>query len=257
MIKTRVLLAKLSKKYPKRLAKKNHDFVGLMAGQLPESIARIYLCLDFDETILEDAKAFAPDLIISHHPLVYGLRSRIFKRDPKKKDFVLHLDEINLPVYSFHTNFDEGVDGMNDALARKLDLVDIKPLIGNAMARGGRLQNSMPIEQFAQYAKERLDAKYGLLVAEGTKIINSVAIIGGGGSRSWTVAKEEGYDIYISGDAPHYVRRDITLSRYNYLDLPHEIESIFMTQMKQVLLSIDPSLEIKCVNHEQQPKVVI
>ena len=57
MIKTRTLLSKLSKKFPKRLARKNHDFVGLMAGKLPDSVQRIYLCLDFDQSILEDAKA--------------------------------------------------------------------------------------------------------------------------------------------------------------------------------------------------------
>lgn len=256
MIKTSTLLAKLSKQFPKRLAKKNHDYVGLMAGKLPKSIQRIYLCLDFDQTILDDAIAYKPDLIITHHPLVYGTRSRIFKRDIAKKELVLFLDQMNLPVYSFHTNFDEGQGGMNDALAGKIGLIDIHPLIGDEMGRGGKLENPLEINDFAKLVKDRLNAKYGLLVASGVKTIRSAAIVGGGGSRSWRVAKEEGYDIYISGDAPHYVRRDIILNQYNYLDLPHEIEAIFMDRMKEILLSIDPSLEIKIVNHEVQPEVI-
>lgn len=256
MIKTSTLLAKLSKQFPKRLAKKNHDYVGLMSGKLPKSIQRIYLCLDFDQTILDDAIAYKPDLIITHHPLVYGTRSRIFKRDSAKKELVLLLDQMNLPVYSFHTNFDEGQGGMNDALAEKIGLVDIRPLVGDEMARGGKLENPLEINDFAKLVKDRLNAKYGLLVASGVNTIRSAAIVGGGGSRSWKVAKEEGYDIYISGDAPHYVRRDIILNQYNYLDLPHEIEAIFMDRMKEILLSIDPSLEIKIVNHEVQPEVI-
>ena len=256
MIKTRTLLSKLSKKFPKRLARKNHDFVGLMAGKLPDNVQRIYLCLDFDQSILEDAKAFNPDLIISHHPLVYGTRSKVFKRDAAKKDLVLHLDKINLPVYSFHTNFDEGEDGMNDALTERLGLLDVKPLIGNPMARGGRLPTPMEVEEFAAWATNKLDARYGLLTAAGKKMISTVAIIGGGGSRSWDIAKSEGYDIFISGDAPHHVRRDVTLNEFNYLDLPHEIEAIFMERMNKILLEIDPSLEIRSINHEKQPKLV-
>ena len=42
----------------------------------------------------------------------------------------------------------------------------------------------------------------------------------------------------------------------NYLDLPHEIEKIFMPQMKKLLLEMDDSLEIIIVDHEKLPKVI-
>ena len=83
-----------------------------------------------------------------------------------------------------------------------------------------------------------------------------MAIIGGGGSRSWQLAKDAGADIYISGDAPHYVRRDIVNARYNYLDMPHEIEKIFMPTIKKFLLGIDKDLEVIVVDHEKLPKVI-
>ena len=95
-----------------------------------------------------------------------------------------------------------------------------------------------------------------LLINNGAKIIKKVGIIGGGGSRGWRLAKEEGCDIYISGDAPHHVRREIIADNYNYLDMPHEIEKIFMPTMKEILLELDPSLEIKTVDHEKLPKVI-
>lgn len=52
-------------------------------------------------------------------------------------------------VYSMHTNFDEAPNGMNDALAEKLGLIDIKPLQKAPMARGGRLEKAMPLEVLA------------------------------------------------------------------------------------------------------------
>ena len=197
-----------------------------------------------------------PDLVITHHPLVYGTRYRVFKHDEEKRDFVLYLDEINLPVYSYHTNFDSGTRGMNEALAKRLNLKNIRTLENNIMARGGDLEEPMHIEEFAKFAKEALNVPYGLLINEGKEMISSVAIIGGGGSRSWRDAKEEGYDLYISGDAPHYVRRDVINGKYNYLDLPHEIENIFMDQMEKVLLDFDPTLKIKKITHEIPPRVI-
>jgi putative NIF3 family GTP cyclohydrolase 1 type 2 len=83
-----------------------------------------------------------------------------------------------------------------------------------------------------------------------------VAIIGGGGSYFYQNALLEGYDLFISGDVPHHVRRDVIARKYNYLDLPHEIERIFIPQMSKILQKIDGDLEIIAINHEETPKVI-
>ena len=109
-MKTRTLLLKLSKKFPKRIAKSHHDYVGLMCGKLGEEVKKITLCLDFDETIFPEVIANTPDLIITHHPFIYGQKSKVLKNDEKKRILVEKLEKIGIPVYSFHTNFDEGID---------------------------------------------------------------------------------------------------------------------------------------------------
>ena len=63
--------------------------------------------------------------------------------------------------------------------------------------------------------------------------------------------------LFISGDAPHHVRRDIILHKYNYLDLPHEIERIFVAQMSKILKEINGDLNIIAINHEETPEVII
>ncbi|MFA5235931.1 MAG: Nif3-like dinuclear metal center hexameric protein [Bacilli bacterium] len=245
MIKTSSLLAKLAKRFPKRLAKEYHDYVGLMVGPLPEYIDSIYLALDFDDTVYDEAREFHPDLIITHHPFIYGTRARIRKNDPEREALIKRVESDELRVYSMHTNFDRGVGGMNDALAEALDLQDITPLINDPMARGGALKTPLSVEEAAKYAKKRLKATYGLLLPYGKKTVSRIAIVGGGGSKSHAIAMDEGYDLYISGDAPHHVRRSIINRHYNYLDLPHEIESIFMDRMEKILHEIDPTLTIK------------
>ena len=255
-MKTRNLLVKLSKLFPKWIAKQNHDFVGLMTGKMPEEVHKILLCLDMDETILEQVKDIHPDVIFTHHPLVFGPKSKVFKSDLRKKELCEALDALNIPVYSFHTNFDTGKGGMNDALSRALELENIYAPIKEPMMRIGTLKEEMEVHEFATYAKNKLGVSYGLLIHYGKDMIKKVGIIGGGGSRDYPVAMEEGCDIYISGDAPHHVRRGYVALKFNYLDLPHEIERIFMPTMKKILLDMDDSLEIIIINHEELPEVI-
>ena len=253
---TKSLLNKLGKRFPKKYAKMNHDFVGLMTGKLPEEIHKIVLCLDCDWEIFDKIKEEKPDLVLTHHPLVYGLRSRVFKRDPSKKELCDALDAINVPVYSMHTNFDTGLGGMNDALAEALHLENVKVIEENIMMRGGELESPMSVEEFAKMANKAFNVHYSLLINKGKKEIRSVAIIGGGGSGNWPIAKDNGYDIYVSGDAPHHVRRDIVNAKYNYLDMPHEIEKIFMPTMKKLIHELDESIEIVVIDHEVEPTVI-
>ena len=253
---TKSLLNKLGKRFPKKYAKMNHDFVGLMTGKLPEEIHKIVLCLDCDWEIFDEIKEEKPDLVLTHHPLVYGLRSRVFKRDPSKKELCDSLDKINVPVYSMHTNFDTGLGGMNDALAEALHLKNVKVIEENIMMRGGELESPMSVEEFAKMANKAFNVHYSLLINKGSKEIKRVAIIGGGGSGNWPIAKDNGYDIYVSGDAPHHVRRDIVNAKYNYLDMPHEIEKIFMPTMKKLIHELDESIEIVVIDHEIEPTVI-
>lgn len=255
-MKTNLLLNKLSKSFPKRIAKKYHDCVGKMTGQKPETINKILICLDLDWEILPKVKEIKPDLIITHHPFIYGTKYRVFKFDESKKLLCGEIDNLNIPVYSFHTNFDEGKGGMNDALANALTLNEIYAPEKCPMMRIGYLKEEMPINEFANFAKNTLDVEYGLLINSGKETIKKVGIVGGGGSRTWNIAKDEGCDIYISGDAPHHVRRDIVNAKYNYLDLPHEIEKIFIPTMKNIISKLDNELEIITIDHEKLPKVI-
>ena len=122
--------------------------------------------------------------------------------------------------------------------------------------RVGYLANEMDIKDFAIYAKECLKVNYGLLINAGKDKIKKVAIIGGGGANEYIRAIEENVDIYISGDVKHPTRREMISLKFNYLDLPHEIEKIFIYQMKKILLTIEPNLDILCVDHEKEPIVL-
>ena len=255
MIEMVEILRKLSKNYPKRLAA-GYDRVGLQTGKKPGKVQRIFLSLDLDWEVLPLVKEFKPDVIITHHPFIFGTKARVLKYDESKRLLVEEIDRLGIPVYSFHTNFDTGRDGMNDALSEALGLKNVYAPLKDPSMRIGELESPINAVEFAKLAKTVFHVDYALLINSGAEMVKKVGIIGGGGSRSWPIAKEEGCDIYISGDAPHHVRRNIVNAKYNYLDMPHEIEKIFMPTMKRILLSYDPTLEIKTVDHEKLPKVI-
>jgi GTP cyclohydrolase I len=254
-VETRALLRKLAVYYPQRL-RESYDFGGLMVGQLPPEVRSVFLCLDFDDEVYPLALKAHSDIILTHHPFFFGTRYRVLKSDPIKKALYEKMLEAKMTLLSYHTNFDAGTPGMNDELAEKLGLLDVKPLETAPMARGGRLAAPMEIHDFARYAKEHLGVDYGLLIAAGKPLISSVALIGGGGWMENVNAQAEGYDIYLSGDCPHHGRREIVLRHYNYLDLPHEIEKAFMSRMTKTLLNIDHTIQISSVDHEKLPEVI-
>lgn len=256
-METSRLFRKLAVQFPKSI-KEKWDRIGLQTGVLPENINSVLLCLDFDEVVLKKIKAMKtkPDLIMTHHPFIFGTRMHVIKRNLIKKELVEEIDKLGVPVYSMHTNFDNGKGGMNDALAEALGLQNIKQLETCPMARGGKLPKAMEIHEFALYANKCLGIEYSHLIAAGKKQIKTVAIIGGGGSRDFRAALAEGYDIFISGDISHSTRREVVANHFNFLDVSHEVERIFMPTMKKILLEIDPKMKVEIFDHEEIPELI-
>jgi len=255
---TNVLLKKLGRLFPKKIAVANHDFVGLMVGKLPLEVKSIVLCLDYDRFVYDYLKnnSIKPDLIITHHPFIYGKKKDVFLRDHHKKSLYDKTVSDDFVVYSFHTNFDGGNGGMNDTLAKLLELNDIKPLENEPIARGGVLKNPMTFNDLVLYVKDRLNVKTIKTVRGNNEIIKSVAIIGGGGASYFRVSQDAGYDLFISGDARHSTRRDILIYEYNYFDVAHEVERIFMSRMAEIIDEIDSDIRITIIDHEEEPEIL-
>ena len=252
---THSLLIKLGKLFPAKKAMKP-DYIGLMCGKLPQEVNKILLCLDYDEQVHPFALEYRPDLILTHHPFIYGNKKEVLEKDKKKKALYQQVENNHLTIYSMHTNFDAGEKGMNDALASALGLINIYKPEQEKMMSIGELPHPMQVEEFSVYAKDKLKVNYGLLLPYGNKIVKKVGIIGGGGSSYYLLAKQLGCDIYISGDAPHHIRRGVISEEFNYLDLPHEIEKIFVYRMYDILKSFDDKLDIKIIDHEKEPLVI-
>jgi dinuclear metal center YbgI/SA1388 family protein len=100
------------------------DKPGLQIGNLDNDIKQVLISVDVTDQVIREAKESNSGLIISHHPLIfYPLNSIINNNSNGKK--ILDLMENKISVYSAHTNYDSMHGGLNDYLAKKLELKNI------------------------------------------------------------------------------------------------------------------------------------
>lgn len=223
------------------------DFPGYQAGKKKPDmeIRKVMLCLDFEESGFTEALRFQPDLILTHHPFLFGKKREVLENDPLKADLMIRIEEeLNCPIYSYHTCFDKGLGGMNDTILDELGLKTEK--IGkDGLLRFALLPKTLSIEDLAKSIKEKLNLPYAFYHKGAIEEIRRIALIAGGGSSSFRDAIEEGADCFISGDCPHHTRLDMVRYEINYIDVSHEIEEEgFLLGMGRCLKRIDEGLEI-------------
>ncbi len=103
------------------------DNVGLLLGDRGNSADRVLTCLTLTNEVADEAVADGSGLIVTHHPILFRGVKRIIA-DTAEGQMLLKLARAGIAVYSPHTAFDNTVGGINDRLATRLGLTDVKPL---------------------------------------------------------------------------------------------------------------------------------
>lgn len=103
------------------------DNVGLQVGDPDAVVERILVCLDAEKTAFDVARRLDVQLIITHHPLIFRPLKRLSRVDATGA-LLWRAVEQKVAVVAAHTNLDRANDGLNDWLARRLGLLQVKPL---------------------------------------------------------------------------------------------------------------------------------
>jgi len=103
------------------------DNVGLQIGDKNWPVQTIWIALDPTPDVVKDACRNGVDLLITHHPLIFRpLKSINFSKP--LGSIIQMASQHQLAIFSAHTNFDNATDGLNDVLARRLGLRNLKVL---------------------------------------------------------------------------------------------------------------------------------
>jgi dinuclear metal center YbgI/SA1388 family protein len=103
------------------------DNVGLLLGDPKAEVRRILTCLTVTPTVADEAVAAGAQLIVTHHPILFRGVKRLTTATAEGQS-VLALARAGIAVFSPHTSFDNARGGINDRLAAKLGLTDVRPL---------------------------------------------------------------------------------------------------------------------------------
>ena len=108
----KTLIKMVEKKYPLELAYE-WDNVGLIVGDIDAEVENVLVTLEANESIIDEAIKNDIDLIITHHPFIFGKINRVSTNDFKGK-LIHKAIKSDIAIYSMHTNFDIAFDGLND-----------------------------------------------------------------------------------------------------------------------------------------------
>ena len=223
MLKVQSIADALNRWAPSKLAEE-WDNVGLLTGDPSAGVEKILVCLDAGLGAIERAVEIGAQMIVAHHPMIFRPIKNVRLDRPLGRRLSLLLKN-DIAVFAAHTNLDSALDGVNDVLASKLGLIDVKPL-GEAsdepsLGRLGRLVEPMSAADFASHVKRALGADYVRLSDAGSFEIKKVGICGGAGADFIMRAKFYGADAFVTGDVKYHEAQTAIDNGIHVIDAGH------------------------------------
>jgi len=103
------------------------DRVGLMVGHPQSPVEVVLVALEASAPVVAAAQARGAQLLLTHHPLLYQPLATV-REDQPHGGLLAALIRGGIAVAACHTNLDVAPEGVNDYLARVLDLADVEVL---------------------------------------------------------------------------------------------------------------------------------
>jgi len=221
--------------------KKEWDNVGLLCGRADREVTKILVALDPFEHVCREAKEIGAELIVTHHPLIFDPLKAVTE-DSEAGRCVLYLCENGISAINAHTNLDAAEGGVNDVLAEKLGLTDVRVLDGGHL-RMGRV-DVQSLGGFLGRVKASLGCG-GIRFADGGKTVHRVAVGGGSCAGEMDIAIAAGCDTFVTADAKYNHFRDAESKNLNLIDAGHFCtENPVMAVVAAKLRSAFPEIEV-------------
>ncbi len=178
------------------------DNAGILIGSKNKEIKKIGVVLDVTHQAIDYAVQQGFNLIISHHPVIFGGLKSI-----DGDSVVYRLIKEDIAVISAHTNLDAASRGVNQTLAEVLELGNIEPLglpgePTPPMGRIGVLPKETTCEEFAERINQKLNTRVKFVNTG--KPIAKVAVCGGAGEDFIVPAITAGADALVTADVKHH-----------------------------------------------------
>lgn len=247
---------------PEQLAE-DWDNVGLLVGSMEREVRRVMLCLDVTPEVAEEAAENNAELIISHHPLIFKGIRRLLTDEPKGR-LLGRLLKHEISVYSAHTNLDVAANGVNDILARRLDLKSVinlkdyglpdKKGFQHGLGKVGCLEEKLQLDAFISKVKSALGVQYVRVTGNAAAGVQKVAVFCGSFDDDLESLDRHGADVLVTGDVKYHTAADALQMGKCIIDAGHfNTEKVVLPTLAEQLLKRFPGLEVYCSRMEKDP----
>lgn len=173
------------------------DNVGLLVGKREMRVTGVVTTLDVTPEVIAQAQIRGANVVVSHHPVIFSPLNRL---DPES--IPARLIAAGMAAVCVHTNLDRALDGVNDCLAGRLRLTEVREA-EKGWCRIGYLAKPMEPEAFARYVAGCLGVP--VRMAPGAEKVSCVGLCSGaGGDFLPGLAKNEGAQGLVTGEIKHH-----------------------------------------------------
>jgi len=220
---------------PRELAA-SWDNVGLQVGARDWPVKSVWVALDPLPQVISAACREDVDLLITHHPLIFKPLTSIDCATPTGNTISSALNH-HLAIFSAHTNLDAAVDGVNDCLARCIDLRNLGVLqqgeaavpdkdgqgqsIVQGLGRTGDLARETTLASLARDVRESLGLGSVAIAGNPELPVDRVALCSGSGASMLGDFLASDAQVYISGDLRYHDARDVEAAGRGLIDVGH------------------------------------
>jgi dinuclear metal center YbgI/SA1388 family protein len=105
----------------------HYDNAGLITGDACWDCKGIICSLDATEDVVKEAIQKSCNLIVAHHPIIFGGLKKINGKNYVEKAVITAIKN-DIAIYAIHTNLDNVIDGVSGRMAKMIGLKNISVL---------------------------------------------------------------------------------------------------------------------------------
>lgn len=229
------------------------DNAGFLVGRGDRAVERVLVALDITKVVVEEAVRRGCQLIVSHHPVIFGGVKSVTDETVTGR-VLLALAENGLSAICAHTNLDAAEGGVNDCLAQRLGLTDTVLLEQDGTDRRGRAYGIGRIGQahrtgvsgaeYAAYVKEKLGARSVRFEDAGIPV-SRVAVGGGSCGSMLEQVRAAGCDTFVTADVKYDVFLSARAMGINLIDAGHyATENVVCPALVKLIAQAFPQVEV-------------
>ena len=225
------------------------DNVGQLLGDPNQKVEKVLVALDITEAVADEALEKGCQLIVAHHPVMNckWLPVQTVRTDTPQGHLLLKLLLNNVGAICMHTNLDAADGGVNDCLAKALQLQEPGPLgrEEEKLCRMGSLKEPMQLEEFVKFVSKSLGCN-GVRYAGAGKTVCRVAVGGGSCGNSQDAVIAAGCDTFVTSDLGYHDFLDAAGKGINLIDAGHfPTENPVVPVLAEKIAAAFPEIEVK------------